>query len=151
MAPNLYQDQETYPGISGRSGFALLELTTALFIVTVGVFGIIHLHTRGLDKLRVISEYDTALCALNNEIEYLRALPYETLEQGARLPFRSTTPGIERLHRAETFVCIEDAGVGPVSLKRATARIRWTGEHGRGIEKHLVTLIAPKEFGYETK
>ncbi len=132
-----------------RSGFMLIELSAALFVATVGVFGALHLYMLSLDRIRAISEYETALCVLNNEVETLRAAPYDGLAIGEGLPFRSETPGVERLHLAETTVRIEDIGDGALELKRVVARVRWIGEHGRRIEKELVTFITRKETGHE--
>ena len=132
-----------------RSGFMLIELSAALFVATVGAFGAMHLYMLSLDRIRAISEYETALCVLNNEIETLRALPYDGLETGDGLPFHSETPAIERLRLAETTVRIEDIGDGTLELKRVAARVRWIGEHGRRIEKELVTIITRKETGHE--
>ena len=94
-----------------------------------------------LFRSNAINEYETALCALNNEMETLRATAWELLEPGEGLPFRSETPGVEQLHLAEVGTSIA-AENGNTALKRVTVRIRWIGEHGRRIEKELTTLIA---------
>lgn len=122
------------------NGSSLIELTCAIFVISVGLFGVIHIYMRGIEKMQAINEYEAVLCALNNELETLRALPWETLKPGNDLPFRSETPGLERLHLAETrtFINLEQNYTG---LKRVTVRIRWIGEHGRRIEKELTTLI----------
>jgi len=124
-----------------RNGFTLVELTCALFVISVGLFGVIHIYMRGMEKMNAINEYETALCALNNEMETLRATAWESQEPGEGLPFQSETPGVERLHLAETRTCIAVENDN-AALKRVTVRIRWTGEHGRRIEKKLTTLIA---------
>lgn len=41
-------------------GFTLLELTCALFIITVAGFGAIQLYSIGLDKIMMMREYDVA-------------------------------------------------------------------------------------------
>ena len=124
-----------------KHGFTLLELTCAIFVISVGLFGILHIYLQGIDKMQAINEYETALCALSNEMETLRTVPFDALELGDGLPFRSETPGLEHLHLAETlcFIAAEEDGA---ALKRVTVRIRWIGEHGRRIEKELTTLIA---------
>ena len=124
-----------------KAGFTLVELTCALFVISVGLFGVIHIYMRGMEKMNAINEYETALCALNNEMETLRATPWDSLEPGEGLPFQSETPDMERLHLAEARTCIAVES-GSAVLKRVTVRICWTGEHGRRIEKELTTLIA---------
>ncbi|HIJ65943.1 MAG TPA: hypothetical protein HPP77_08315, partial [Candidatus Hydrogenedentes bacterium] len=142
------------------AGIALVELITAFFVLTLGLFGAIRMYHFCLDKTRAVHEAKTVMRALNNEIEHLRALPFADLENGQATSFRSETPGVEALVNASTTVAIEDyaspgaqpAPVAGVSdkrspmpgLKRATVRIRWTGENGRTITKELVTLIADK-------
>ena len=127
-----------------QKGSSLIELTCAIFVISVGLFGVIHVYLRGIEKMKTINEYETVLCALNNELETLRALPWETLEPGNDMPFRSETPGMEQLHLAEarTFIILEN---GYNRLKRVTVRIRWIGEHGRRIEKELTTLITQND------
>ncbi len=124
-----------------QRGFSLIELTCAMAVVSIGLGGVLHIYLHGIEKMRAVDEYETALCVLNNEIETLRAQSWDALEPGAGLPFRSA-PLIEGLHLAETQVTIQDAFNGQPGLKQATARIRWIGEHGRPIEKELTTLIA---------
>ena len=126
------------------AGFSLIELTCALFIVTLGVFGIIQMYLVGMDKTRAVNEYAVAFQALNNEIETLRALPFEAFEEGKDLPFRSETPALERLVHARGTVTVVDRTAETPGLKQVRARLRWTGEHGRIIEKHVTTLIARK-------
>jgi len=129
-------------------GFSLIELTCAISVISVGLFGIIHIYLRGIDKMHAINEYETALCALNNELETLRTLPWEALEPGEGLSFHSETPGVERLHLAEarTFITLAENNA---ELKQVTVRIRWVGEYGRRIEKELTTLIAHTATGRE--
>lgn len=127
--------------VSLSNGFSLVELTCALAVVSIGLGSVIHVYLRGIEKMRAIDEYETALCVLNNELETLRAQPWDALEPGDALPFRSA-PHIEGLRLAETWAAIEDASGGDAGLKQVTARIRWIGEHGRRIEKELTTFIA---------
>jgi len=135
------EDTNMKDKLLSKHGFTLLELTCAVFVISVGLFGVLHVYLRGMDKMQAINEYETALCALNNELETLRTLPWETLTPGEGLSFRSETPGLEQLYLAEaqTFITADKDHAG---LKRVTVRIRWTGEHGRRIEKELTTLIA---------
>ncbi|HPO14131.1 MAG TPA: hypothetical protein PLI09_11850 [Candidatus Hydrogenedentes bacterium] len=123
-------------------GIGHLELLCALFVVTVGAFGAIQMHMLSMDSTKAVNEYAIALRALNNEMETLRALPFSALEDGSH-PFKSETPELERLVRpAGTCVIKEYAGVP--DLKEVQVSLRWTGAHGRRIEKHLTTLIAKK-------
>lgn len=128
-----------------QSGMMMIELVCALFIVTVGLFGVLQMYTLAFEKSSYVAEYTIALRALENEIETLRALPFEALDTGHDLPFRSETPEIDRLVNAQGMVAIENPVEGPDALKEITVSVRWTGEHGRRIEKSLTTLMARKD------
>ena len=88
-------------------GFTLLETIAALFVLTVGLFAVFQMFLYGLGKLHALSERETALLAIQNEVEALRAQPYEALSDVEEGPFISTTPGFEKLHLAQGLVTIE--------------------------------------------
>ncbi len=123
-------------------GAALVELTCAIFIITVGVFGALQMYTLALTGAKVANEYSIAGRVLINEIETLRGSPFESLAAG-KSPFRSQTPEMDRLVRASgTVEIMEYPGVP--DLKSVRVALRWVGEHGRVVEKQLNTLIAKK-------
>lgn len=126
----------------GELGSALIELTCALFVVTLGVLGVLQMYSVGMDKTNAVNEYAIALRAVDNELETLRTLPFEELSNGKH-PFRSRTPELERLVRAAGTVTVTDYP-GVQGLKEVHVFLRWTGEHGRIIEKQLTTLISKK-------
>jgi hypothetical protein len=129
---------------AGGAGFSLIELCTALFIVTVGTFGVLTMFIHGLNKVRVINQTRIAVRAVQNEIETRRAMPFDQLMPG-NSPFVSQTPELERLDEARTAVLIaDDTSVAPARLRRITASVAWVGENGRRIEKRLSMLIADK-------
>ena len=129
---------------SRRAGSMLIEMSCALFVITVGIFGVLQLYSLGMSKTRTVKEYAVATRALNNEIETLRALPFDALEEGRGLPFRSVCPELEGLRNATPTVAIIDKSAETLGMKRVRVRLRWTGEHGRTIDKGLTTLIARK-------
>ena len=128
----------------GRSGFSLLELTTALFVLTLGLFGAVQMFQLGLAKMRVVNEAGIAVRAVQNEIETLRSLPFSELGDVQSGPFISETPETANLVNASTSVSIRDYGEPETALKEVTVRIVWAGEHGRTIKKVQTTLIADK-------
>jgi len=129
----------------GECGLSLLELVAAIFVLTVGVMAVIQSQFVVLDKMRDVNEYHVATRALVNELEYLRALPFEGLAAGEGLPFRSVTPALERLHAAEGRVTIHPRAQGLPGLNEVMVQIRWRGEHGRWIEKRMDTLVARRD------
>jgi len=135
MTPRLHNKQTT-----GNGGFSLMELTAALFVLSVGLLGAIQMYHVGVDKTRVLGEKAIAAAAIQNELETLRAAPFSALTNTEEGTFRSETPGLARLVNATGRVMIADEDCP--GLKRVTVSIRWTGEHGRTIEQSVTTLIA---------
>lgn len=131
-----------------NAGFSLLELTTAIFVVTAGIFGIITLLQQGLGHIRTVQEYRIAEQAVVNEVEVLRAR-IESLADGTAIitgaqGFRSASAALEKLHNAvpQSFVT-ERSDLAP-NLYEVTARLAWSGDRGRTIQKSLTTLVTPK-------
>jgi len=127
-----------------QHGSPMLELTVALFILTVGVFGVIQMFHFGLDKMRAMNEANLAMRVLQNETEALRAVPFEQLQNQEDGPFLGDASEAAKLMNAEPRVTIRDYGEPALRLKEVTVRVAWTGEHGRRIEKRLTTLIGDK-------
>jgi len=131
--------------ISGRrGGFALIELIAALFVLTIGMFGVIQMYHFGLAKMQAMNESAIAIRAVRNEVETLRAVPFDDLQNVEAAPFRSETPGMDELVNVVSDVAIKDYDGGAGRLKEVTVAVKWTGEHGRRIEKRVTTLIVDK-------
>ena len=127
-----------------NTGFALIELIAALFILTVGMFGVIQMYHFGMAKMRAMNESDVAIRAVRNEIETLRSVPFDELQNVEDVPFRNETPAMADLVNVVPAVTVKDYGDGVGRLKEVTVAIAWTGEHGRTIRKSVTTLIADK-------
>ena len=127
--------------LRNQSGVTLLELIAALFVLTVGMFGVIQMYHYGLGKMHALNESAVAMEAVQNEIETLRSLPYSQLRNTDSGHFVSETPALARLVNATPRVRINDSSQGAKRLKEVTVSIKWTGENGRTIEKKVTTLI----------
>jgi len=114
-------------------------------VLTVGMFGVIQMYHFGLDKMHALNETTVAFQALQNEIETLRSAPFSELRNTDKGRFVSKTPALSRLANVKSTVTITDYSDSPRRLKRITARITWTGENGRTIQKTVTTLIADKK------
>lgn len=122
-------------------GFTLLELTTAMFLLVVGIFGVVKLFQFGLDRMRTIDESAIASQAVQNELEVLRSTPYAMLTDGVR-PFVTHDPALDQvLHLAATKVVVAPSPDGAPGLKRVDISIRWITENGRRAERSVTTLI----------
>ncbi|MCP4645744.1 MAG: hypothetical protein GY851_35190 [bacterium] len=130
-----------------RAGVSLLEMVTAIFVLTVGVLGVVQMFHYGIDKTHTVHEANLATRALRNEIETLRAVPFRELTDTENAPFRSVTPELAKLMNATPAVTIESDPGGTLGLKQITVSLAWTGEHGRTVRKQLVTLVADRGAG----
>lgn len=132
------------PHKSPRGGFSLLEMTAAIFILCFGVMGIMTTYHFGMEKIRTLREAAIVTQAVQNEIETLRALPFDQLHDGQQAALHGTTAGMEDLVNVTPLVSIKPHGEG-LQLKEVSVSVRWTGDNGRTIEKAATTLIADKE------
>lgn len=126
-----------------QSGSTLIELTCALFLVTMGVFGAMTLHLRAMDGTRGLQQEAIALQALRNEIETLRAADFDSLVPGADEPFRTQDGLLERLFDGHGAVQISPTPV--VDLVEVSVRVDWKADSGRKAHQALTTRIARKE------
>lgn len=122
------------------AGTSLLELSCALFLVTLGVFGALTLHAQAMSGTRGLHQTAVAFDALRNELETLRATNFDALKLGTAQAFRSDLALLERLVDGAGSVDIEATPLP--DLVQVTARVAWTGDTGRRIEQRLTTRIA---------
>ncbi len=125
---------------TANAGFTLLELTCAIFIISVAGFGAIQLYSLGMDKIVELHEGDVALEILRNEVELLRARPFDALESTDS--FSTQTEALEALHDAT--INVDVAATDVPGLKAIQVSLRWRSLHGRWIDRSLSTLIADK-------
>lgn len=130
---------------SSAAGFSLLELTAALFVLGVGMFGTLQMYNVLSGKLLHVQETEIAARALNAEIETVRSLPFSELANRENAPFISKPAGTENLVNLVTRLSIRPYADSKLNLKLVTATLLWSGEHGRTIEKSITTLVADKE------
>jgi len=130
-----------------QAGVSLLELIAALFVFTIGLLGSLKMYDVTIDNVRAMREADIAVCALQNEMETLRAMPFESLTERAGAPFVSRTPDMDQLVQVTPTVEVRPYGDPVLALKEVRASVRWRGDNGRVIEKTLTTLIGKREAG----
>lgn len=126
--------------LTDAEGTTHLELLAAIFVISVGLFGVFQLFRFCLDRTTAINEANTAVRAIQNEIETLRATPFEQLVPGER-EFQSRTPELDRLAHVSARVIIRAVPEHVDSLRRVSADIAWSGENGRRIQKSMTTII----------
>lgn len=126
-------------------GFALAEAVTALFVVAVGLFGSFQMFQFYVKEIRAVNEFGTASRIIRNEIETLRALPFDAIEAGAGRSFISTSPESGALAEIRAFTDVTPDPALPARLKRITAVVRWRSERGRSVERRLTTVVSRGE------
>jgi prepilin-type N-terminal cleavage/methylation domain-containing protein len=129
-------------------GFTLIELTAALFLVTAGIFGAIQVYLMSMEATRALEEYAVAQRVICAQMGALRALPPDVLSEGEGQPFEAPSPELEKLMNAAGTTDIV-AAADVAGLYEVRVRIAWTGQHGRRIEKELVTYMAAQELPAE--
>lgn len=127
-----------------NGGWSLVELMTALFVLSLGLMGVIQTYHFGLDKIRTMRESGIATRIVQNEVETLRALPFSALDDRKNAPFISPAPGLERLVNGTPALTIRPHPDPALRLKEATVSLRWSGDNGRTMERSATTLIADK-------
>lgn len=126
--------------IRNNRGFSLLELTCAIFVVTVAGFGSIQLYSVGMSKIVMMREYDVATAELRNEVERLRSLPFEAVSDAMAVSEAS----VARATLAEPRMSIKASERAP-GLKEVVVTLNWQSRGGRSITRELTTLIADKK------
>ncbi len=123
-------------------GFSLIEISTALFILIVGLFGVFQLFHFGIGKLHVIDESAIAMQAVQNELETVRAMPFAQLQDGEH-EFVTHDPALERLVKYTGKVIIGPAAEH-TGLKQVDISLRWVTQNGRVADRTVTTLIGDK-------
>lgn len=127
-----------------RAGMAILEIIAALVVLTIGLFGAVHLYLFGMDRMRTMGEIDQAMRAVNNEMEHLRALSWDELPARNGAAFVHAERDLIDLSNAVSSVTVRDDPSIPGLLREATVTVTWTAEHGRTITKSATTLLSAR-------
>lgn len=125
-------------------GFSLLEMTAALCVLSLGLFGAIQMYHTGTEALRNLRDANLAVTAIHNELETLRTLPFDSLPEGDTGDWHSRSSGVDALPDASPRVAVRNVADGCPGLKEVTVSIAWLGPNGRQITKSVTTLIADK-------
>ena len=121
-----------------RDGFTLVELITALFVLSAGAFGAFHLYSLNMSQTQEMVQEQQATTALMNMMEIACAdLP----AVGQHGPDPDTRVLLERLRDpvAGLVVARHDA----TGLYEVTANITWQARTGRNRQLSFTTFRAP--------
>ena len=126
--------------IREERGVTIMELTAALFVVVVGLFGALQLFRFGIDRMQTMHEATVALQAVQNEVELLRSMQYTSLQDGTHA-FASNPELGNLLINVQPRVEISPVE-GVASYKQVHVSLAWTTENGRRAERAVTTYIA---------
>ena len=129
---------------SARDGSILLELIAALFVFSLGLLGTLASFHYGIDKLRHAREVNAVVQILQNEVERLHALPFDTLKEQENAPFLGGAPPLEDLAKGQAKETIKPYPIGAGNAKEIEITVEWVGDNGRAIRRTVSTLIADK-------
>ncbi len=129
-----------------NDGVSLLEAMAALFVLSVGLMGLMQMFVVAMDTTKEVYEQDVAARAIQNELETLRAQGWiDGSADNDDTPFVSVTPELQRLFNAKGSVQVRPYAENDAALREITLRVVWTSRHGRRVEKKATTLMRAKE------
>ncbi len=138
------QAEGTRPARHDRDGFGLIELVGALFVIAVGLLGTVTLFHFGVGQIGYVRECSVVRQAMQDEIETLRAKPFDQLIDQEAGPFTEAPFGLENVVNAQSTLSIRPDADGIPGLKEVEVAIRWTTSGGRTVDKRIATCIAEK-------
>ncbi len=122
-----------------RAGMALLEIVTALTIISVGLLGVVQMYQVGIDQIRQSQRRMAALRAMDDEIEILRALPVAERPTGESVPWYTHPPAFDLLVEPQATLDVAPFASSP-DLTQVTVRLQWY-EGRRRVSREVVTLL----------
>lgn len=128
-------------------GFSLVELITAIAVLSIGMLGTIQAYHFGMDKMRTLREAAMASRAVQDQIEIIRSKPFSALKDREQAPFMGPAPDLSALVNATPALTIRSLADSDLRLKEVLVSVRWTGDNGRTMKRDATTLIADKEGG----
>jgi type II secretory pathway pseudopilin PulG len=128
-----------------RRGYTLVEAVAALFVLSAGLLGTLQMYDHAMDKMRAMREMAIAGETVQNEIEFLRSIPFAGLQDCENAPFHDLKSDLSKFVNATPALTIRPAADPALRLKEVTATLRWTGDNGRMMKRTATTLIADKE------
>ena len=133
-------------GWLSNDGVSLLEAMAALFVLSVGLMGLMQMFFVAMDTTKEVHEQDVAARAIQNELETLRAQGWiDGSTDSNDRPFVSVTPELQRLFNVKSSVQVRPYAENDAALREITVRVVWTSRHGRRVEKKATTLMRAKE------
>ena len=129
-----------------RRGFVLLDILTALAVLSTGVFVAMVFFRAHVRELRYMQERFAAILLAESEIEYLRALPYEDIRVGESRPVSLRLQSAGQLREATGRLAVQEIKPG---LKTAEVRIRWVSPKGRSVGVEMASKFSKEACASE--
>lgn len=124
-----------------QSGFTLMEVTAAVFVMSVGIFAAFDLYFRCMEGTSAMIEERTALSIVRSEVAWLEGAP--DLDAGT-YPIRGTSTMMERLPEGTGVVELSPRNDLAPDLLEAKVSVTWQVRTGRMATREVTTLVYPK-------
>jgi type II secretory pathway component PulJ len=121
------------------AGVALLEVVTALMVISIGLLGVVQMYQVGVGQIRQSQRRMVALRAIDNEIETLRAMPAGQRPAGDDLPWQSDVSALDVLVDPQPLLDVVPYTPSP-GLTQVTVTLQWR-EGPRVVTREVVTLL----------
>ena len=131
---------------TANAGISLLEVLCALTLITAGVFASMQVFHQSADHTLALAQEQRALRIMENEIERLRATPFDQMPLGEERPLLSAMDELAPLPNAVGAVRIA-AHAELAGLREVTVKVTWSGTNARRITRSLTTLLAEEGVG----
>jgi hypothetical protein len=124
-----------------RSGFVMIDLITAMAIVSFGFCGIFTLLSRELVDIRNLYYTDIAMMSAEAEVDILRSLDFYELKDCTKGPLVGNPGMFASLDEGKGSLDIESYPGSDGKIKKATVNLSWRPARGGRREIKLTTLI----------
>ena len=123
-----------------KSGFTLIEVLCALFLVSGAIMGTLSVFVDGSNFITELRLHAVALNAANEKLEMIRGMPFDAI---LVLPSNFIANGFNELDEP-TGTIILDNIYGSNDIRRITVSVSWNSPRGRILNRTLVTFMTRK-------
>jgi len=123
-----------------NSGFAALEILTAIFVLALVGYGCFQLFHVSMEHNRVSQERTLAMRMMKNELERLKSIPLEELPDQDEQSFSTNATGTEKLHENVTRIEVDSFNGGAGGAYSIRLNVTWTALTNRPMSETLEAI-----------
>jgi Tfp pilus assembly protein PilV len=125
-----------------KSGFATLEVITAIFVLMVVGMGSFKMFHVSMDHNRASQERSLAIRAMKNEWERLKSIPLNQIAEENEQPFSLEMPELETLYNGATRIEIATLDHENIDAYSVRLQVKWRGYTNRPMTETLEMIRA---------